>query len=116
MHDGRDDSDAFAVDGVQIAIMSILTQPESNFPSTGPAKQLQLAFDAAHIRIRDVQTRFNSRALETGEDVMGHRGSSGMSSSTPEALAAEVADYMVGPSHPSTPSHLRIICRHSCTD
>ncbi|KAF8504430.1 hypothetical protein F5888DRAFT_1655714 [Russula emetica] len=73
--------------------MSILTEPESKFPSTGPAKQLQLAFDAAHIRIRDVQARFNSRTLETGEDVMGHRGSSGMSS-TPEALAAEVTDYM----------------------
>jgi hypothetical protein len=88
--------------------MSILTEPESKFPSTGPAKQLQLAFDAAHIRIRDVQARFNSRTLETSEDVMGHRGSSGMSSSTPEALAAEVTDYMVGLPHPLTLSHLTL--------
>ena len=92
----------------QIAIMSILTEPESKFPSTGPAKQLQLAFDAAHIRIRDVQARFNSRTLETGEDMMGHRGSSGMSSSTPEDLAAEVTDYMVGLPHPPTLSHLTL--------
>ena len=69
--------------------MSILTEfgPES-------AKQLQSAFDAAHLRIRDVQARFNSRTLETGEDAIEHRGSSGMSN-TPEALAAEVSDYMV---------------------
>lgn len=79
---------------VQIAIMSILTEPESKFPSSGPAKQLQSAFDAAHIRIRDVQARFNSRTLETGEDMMGRRGSSSMSNS-PEDLAAEVTDYMV---------------------
>ena len=44
--------------------MSILTESESKFPSTGPAKQLQSAFDAAHIRIRDVQARFNSRTLK----------------------------------------------------
>ncbi len=87
--------------------MSIVTEPESKFPSTAPAKQLQSAFDAAHIRIRDVQARFNSRTLETGEDVMGHRGSSrGMSSSTPDALAAEVTDYMVGLPHSPALSHL----------
>jgi len=79
---------------IAIDIMSILTEPESKFPSSDPAKQLQSTFDAAHIRIRDVQARFNTRTLETGEDVMGHRGSSGMSN-TPEALAAEVTDYMV---------------------
>lgn len=96
------------VDGrVQIAIMSILTEPESKFPSTGPAKQLQSAFDAAHIRIRDVQARFYSRTLETSEDVMGHRGSGSMSN-TPEALAAEVTDYMVCLLHPPTLSHLTL--------
>jgi hypothetical protein len=92
---------------VQIAIMSILTEPESKFPSTGPAKQLQSAFDAAHIRIRDVQARFYSRTLETSEDVMGHRGSGSMSN-TPEALAAEVTDYMVCLPHPPTLSHLAL--------
>jgi hypothetical protein len=90
---------------VQIAKMSIVTEPESKFPTTGPAKQLQSAFDASHIRIRDVQARFNSQTLETGEDVMGRRGSSGMSSSTPEALAAEVTDYMVGLPHSPALSH-----------
>jgi hypothetical protein len=93
--------------GGQTATMSVLTEPESKFPSTGPAKQLQSAFDAAHIRIRDVQTRFNSRTLETGEDTMGRRGSSGMSN-TPEDLAAEVTDYMVCLPHPPTLSHLTL--------
>jgi hypothetical protein len=92
---------------LKISIMSVLTESESKFPSTGPAKQLQLAFDAAHIRIRDVQARFNSRTLETGEDVMGHRGSSGMAN-TPEDLAAEVTDYMVCLPHPPTLSHLTL--------
>jgi hypothetical protein len=87
--------------------MSILTEPEFDFPSTGPAKQLQSAFDAAHIRIRDVQARFNARTMDTGEDVMGHRGSSGMSS-TPEDLAAEVKDYMVCLPHPPSLSHLTL--------
>lgn len=87
--------------------MSILTEPEFKFASADPAKQLQLAFDAAHIRIRDVQARFNSRTLETGEDVMGRRGSGGMSN-TPEALATEVTDYMVCLPHPLTLSHLTL--------
>ena len=38
---------------------------------------------------------------------MGHRGSSGMSS-TPEDLAAEVTDYMVCLLHPPTLSHLAL--------
>jgi hypothetical protein len=87
--------------------MTVLTEVESKFPSTGPAKQLQSTFDAAHIRIRDVQARFNSRTLESGEDVMGHRGSSSMSN-TPEALAAEVTDYMVCLPRPPTLSHLTL--------
>jgi len=90
---------------LQIAIMSIFTEPEPKFPSTDSAKQLQLAFDAAHLRIRDVQTRFNSRTQETSEDVMEYRGSSSMSN-TPEALAAEVTDYMVCLLHLPTLSHL----------
>ncbi len=85
--------------------MSIFTEPEPKFPSTDSAKQLQLAFDAAHLRIRDVQTRFNSRTQETSEDVMEYRGSSRMSN-TPEALAAEVTDYMVCLLHLPTLSHL----------
>ncbi len=100
---------------MQIAIMSILTEPEPKFPSTDPAKQLQLAFDAAHLRIRDVQARFNSRTPETGEDVMGRRRSDGMSN-TPEALVAEVTDYMVGPPHLPTLITLTILCSLSCTD
>ncbi|KAH9975365.1 hypothetical protein BGW80DRAFT_1485550 [Lactifluus volemus] len=54
------------------------------------AKQLQLAFDSAHLSIRDVQARFNSRVLDTGDDA-DRRGSM---SKTPDALAAEVLDYM----------------------
>ena len=81
--------------------MSILTESslDPNFSSTESAKQLQSAFDAAHLRIRDVQARFNSRTPETGEDAMGRRGSGGISN-TPEALAAEVSDYMVRLPHP----------------
>ena len=88
-----------------LVIMSILTESESKFPSTGPAKQLQSAFDAAHIRIRDVQSRFNSRTLEASDDVMGRRGSSSMSN-TPEDLAAEVTDYMVCLPQPPSLLHL----------
>jgi hypothetical protein len=62
------------------------------------AKQLQLAFDSAHLSIRDVQARFNSRVLDTGDDA-DRRGSM---SKTPDALAAEVLDYMVCSLHLST--------------
>jgi hypothetical protein len=62
------------------------------------AKQLQLAFDSARLSIRDVQARFNSRVLDTGDDA-DRRGSM---SKTPDALAAEVLDYMVCSLHPLT--------------
>jgi hypothetical protein len=95
--------------------MSIFTESQLKFSSTDPAKQLQSAFDAAHLRIRDVQARFNSRTLETGEDATEHRGSSGMSN-TPEALVAEVSDYMVR--HPPLIDSIisTIIYSLSCTD
>jgi hypothetical protein len=95
--------------------MSIFTEPQLKFSSTEPAKQLQSTFDAAHLRIRDVQARFNSRTLETGEDAMERRGSSSMSS-TPEALAAEVSDYMVRLPHvPIDTIILTVIYSLSCT-
>lgn len=87
------------------AIMSVLTEPEPRFSSTESAKQLQSAFDVAPLRIRDVQARFNSRTLETGEDAMGLRGPSGIST-TPEDLAAEVSNYMVRPPPLPTLLHL----------
>ncbi|KAI9431011.1 hypothetical protein F5148DRAFT_177302 [Russula earlei] len=68
--------------------MSTVTEPESKFSDS--AKQLQLAIDSANLRFRDVQARFHSRKLETGEDAIG----SGNISSTPNALVAEVTDYM----------------------
>ncbi|KAH9965209.1 hypothetical protein BC827DRAFT_1126350 [Russula dissimulans] len=73
--------------------MSILTGSEPDFSSIDAAKQLQLAFDSAHLRIRDVQARFHSRTLETSDDTIGRPGS-GSISNTPDALAAEVSDYM----------------------
>ena len=97
--------------------MSILTEPkfDPNFSSTESAKQLQSAFDAAHLRIRDVQARFNSRTPETSEDAIGRRGSGGISS-TPEALAAEVSDYMVCLPPPNRLYQTyTIICSLSCT-
>jgi hypothetical protein len=102
---------------VQIAaIMSVLTEPkfDPDFSSTESAKQLQSTFDAAHLRIRDVQTRFNSRTPETGEDAIGRRGSGGISS-TPEALAAEVSDYMVRLPRLTGFIRLTVICSLSCT-
>ena len=74
--------------------MSTSTEAEPKLSSIDAAKQLQLAFDVAHLRIRDVQARFNSRTLEPGEDAVGRRGSGSLSNS-PDALAAEVSDYMV---------------------
>lgn len=74
--------------------MSIPTEAGPKFSSIDSSKQLQSAFDAAHLRIRDVQARFNARTLETGEDALGRRGS-GSISNTPDNLAAEVSDYMV---------------------
>jgi hypothetical protein len=79
--------------------MSTLTEAEPKLSSIDAAKQLQLAFDVAHLRIRDVQARFNSRTLEPGEDAVGRRGSGSLSNS-PDALAAEVTDYMVCFLHP----------------
>jgi hypothetical protein len=74
--------------------MSFSTEVEPKFSSVDSSKQLQAAFDAAHLRIRDVQARFNARSLETSEDGLGRRGSGSISNS-PDALAAEVSDYMV---------------------
>jgi hypothetical protein len=74
--------------------MSIPTEAGPKISSIDSSRQLQSAFDAAHLRIRDVQARFNARTLETGEDASGRRGSGSMSN-TPDALAAEVSDYMV---------------------
>ena len=74
--------------------MTTPTKAELKLSSIDSAKQLQLAFDAAHPRIRDVQARFNSRTLETGEDAIGRRGS-GSISNTPDSLTAEVSDYTV---------------------
>ena len=69
-------------------------EDESKLPSINSAKRLQSTFDSAHLRIRDVQARFNSRTLEASEDESGPR-ESGSFPKTPNALAAEVADYMV---------------------
>ncbi|KAH9067848.1 hypothetical protein EDB87DRAFT_1775863 [Lactarius vividus] len=66
---------------------------EDELSSINSAKQLQSTFDSAYLRIRDVQARFNSRSLETSEDVSGSH-ESGSFPKTPDALAAEVADYM----------------------
>lgn len=66
----------------------------SKLSSINAANQLQSTFDSAHLRIRDVQTRFNSRTLESGKDSLGPR-ESGSFPKTPDALAAEVADNMV---------------------
>ncbi|KAH9050273.1 hypothetical protein EDB84DRAFT_1450016 [Lactarius hengduanensis] len=66
---------------------------EDELSSINSAKRLQSTFDSAHLRIRDVQARFNSRSLETSEDASGSR-ESGSFPKTPDALAAEVADYM----------------------
>jgi hypothetical protein len=78
--------------------MSTSIEAGSTLSSIDAAKQLQSAFDVAHLRIRDVQARFNSRTLEPGEDAIGHRGSGNLSN-TPDALAAEVSDYMVRSLH-----------------
>ncbi|KAI9465886.1 hypothetical protein BJY52DRAFT_1202122 [Lactarius psammicola] len=68
---------------------------EDELSSINSAKRLQSTFDSAHLRIRDVQARFNSRSLslETNEGASGSR-ESGSFPKTPDALAAEVADYM----------------------
>jgi len=79
--------------------MSTSTEAEPELSSIDAAKQLQSAFDVSHLRIRDVQARFNSRTLEPGEDAIGRRGSGNLSN-TPDALAAEVSDYMVRFLHP----------------
>ncbi len=62
--------------------------------SIDAAKRLQSTFDSTHLRIRDVQARFNTRTLESSEDASKHR-ESGSFPKTPDTLAAEVADYMV---------------------
>jgi hypothetical protein len=87
--------------------MSVLTEPGPKFSSIDYAKQLQLSFDAAHLRIRDVQARFNSRALDTTDDADARRGT-GSISKTPDALAAEVLDYMVRSLHLSTLQYFTI--------
>ncbi|KAI9441411.1 hypothetical protein H4582DRAFT_1932436 [Lactarius indigo] len=66
---------------------------EDELSSINSAKRLQSTFDSAHLRIRDVQARFNSRSLDPSEDTSGSRESGGFPK-TPDALAAEVADYM----------------------
>ncbi|KAI0300602.1 hypothetical protein B0F90DRAFT_1629620 [Multifurca ochricompacta] len=76
--------------------MSVPTKTGPIFSGIDSAKQLQVVFDTAHLRIRDIQVRFNSRTPETSEiaeDALGRRGSSS-TSQTPDALAAEVSDYM----------------------
>src|SRR5712671_5398015 len=96
------------------AIMSILTGSEPNFSSIDAAKQLQLTFDSAHLRIRDVQARFHSRTPETSDDATGRRGS-GSISNTPDSLAAEVLDYMVCLDFPIMSFVLTIMCSLLCT-
>lgn len=86
--------------------MFVPTESEPQYSSIDAAKQLQLTFGAAPLRIRDVQARFNSRTLETGEDALGRRGSGSMSN-TPDALAAEVSDYTVRFPHLLALLHLR---------
>lgn len=95
--------------------MSTLTELGPKYSSIDSAKQLQATFDTAHLRIRDVQARFNSRMLETSEDAIGRRGS-GSISNTPDVLAAEVSDYMVLLFSPTDSEMLTIICSLSCTD
>lgn len=65
----------------------------SKLSSVNSAERLTLTFDSAHLRIRDVQARFNSRTLEASEDASRSRESGGFPK-TPDALVAEVADYM----------------------
>ncbi|KAF8268931.1 hypothetical protein EI94DRAFT_1682396 [Lactarius quietus] len=65
----------------------------SDLSSINAANRLQSTFDSAHLRIRDVQARFNTRTLEASQDASGPR-ESGSFPKTPDALAAEVADNM----------------------
>ncbi|KAI0254620.1 hypothetical protein BJV78DRAFT_1185694 [Lactifluus subvellereus] len=73
--------------------MAILTGPEPKLSSIDGGKQIQITFDAAPLCIRNCQTRFNSRPLDTDEDAAGRRGS-GSTWKTPDGLAAEVSDYV----------------------
>ena len=74
--------------------MTILTESEPKLSRIDGGKQVQTSFDAAHLCIRNCQTRFNSRPLDTGEDAAGCRGS-GSVWKTPDGLATEVSDYVV---------------------
>ncbi|KAI0266562.1 hypothetical protein BC834DRAFT_875183 [Gloeopeniophorella convolvens] len=78
---------------VQLMIAMSVTEFGLGPSNLETAKQLQATFDTAQLRIRDAQARFNSRRGDTNEDASGSRVSIG-SARSPNALAAEVTDYM----------------------